>query len=224
MQRPSVFGIPMLAQTMLLQSIWDRSVLEFRLWLAILGWCGMEPERWKHLASVEIPINLVLVVEDDVDSAEILRAILERQGLKVRVAKEGGQAQATFVMQKPDFVILDLILPGESGYEICERLKHTDDSVPILIVTAIDLQDSRDLAERVGADGYMTKPYEPADLLAKMQEVAKRVWERNHLDQEPDPTRVRFNCSCGKKFKVSSSHKGKSMTCPQCGEPLMVPR
>ena len=184
----------------------------------------MEPERWANLASVEIPINLVLVVEDDVDSAEMLRAILERQGLKVRVAKEGGQAQATFVMQKPDFVILDLILPGESGYEICERLKHTDDSVPILIVSAIDRQDSRDLAERVGADGYVTKPYEPDHLLAKMQEVAKRVWERNHLDQEPDPTRVRFNCSCGKKFKVSSSHKGKSMTCPQCGEPLMVPR
>ena len=145
----------------------------------------MGPERWASLSSIEIPINLVLVVEDDVDSAEMMRAILERQGLKVRVAKEGGQAQATFVMQKPDFVILDLILPGESGYEICERLKHTDDSVPILIVTAIDLQDSRDLAERVGADGYMTKPYEPEFLLAKMQEVAKRVWERNHLDQEP---------------------------------------
>ena len=184
----------------------------------------MDSERWGNLASVEIPINLVLVVEDDVDSAEMLRAILERKGMRVRVAKEGGQAQATFVMQKPDFVILDLILPGESGFEICERLKHTDDTVPVMVVSAIDMQEARDLAERVGADGYMTKPYDPDQLLVKMQEVAKRVWERIHLNQEPDPTRVRFTCSCGKKFKVSSSHKGKSLTCPQCGEPLMVPK
>ncbi len=184
----------------------------------------MESERWTSLSSVEIPINLVLVVEDDVDSAELLKTILERQGFKVRVAKDGGQAQATFVMQRPDFVLLDLILPGESGYEICERLKHTDDSIPVLIVSAIDMQDSRDLAERVGADGYVTKPYEPDRLIAKMREVAKRVWERTHLEQEPDPTRVRFNCTCGKRFRVSASHRGKSMTCPQCGEPVTVPR
>lgn len=184
----------------------------------------MVSERWASLESVDTPINLVLVVEDDVESADLLKSILERQGLKVRVAKDGGQAQATFVMQKPDFVILDLILPGESGFEICERLKHTDDTVPILIVTAIESQESRDLADRVGADGYMTKPYELPLLKTKMQEVAKRVWERTHMDPEPDPTRVRFNCSCGKKFKVSSSHKGKSLTCPQCGEPLTVPR
>jgi len=184
----------------------------------------LDVERWTTLSSVEIPINLVLIVEDDADAAEVLKSILERQGVKVRVAKEGGQAQATFVMQKPDFVILDLILPGESGYEICERLKNTDDTVPVLIVTAIDRPDSRELAERVGADGYDTKPYDPEHLLQKMQKVAKRVWSRTHLQQEPDPTRVRFNCSCGKKFKVSASHKGKSMTCPQCGEPLIVPR
>jgi two-component system, OmpR family, response regulator len=184
----------------------------------------LDTERWATLSSVEIPINLVLIVEDDVDEAEVLKAILERQGMKVRVAKEGGQAQATFVMQKPDFVILDLILPGESGFEICERLKNTDDTVPVMIVSAIDRPDARDLAERVGADGYLPKPYDPQHLLGKMQEVAKRVWTRTHLEAEPDPTRVRFNCSCGKKFKVSAAHKGKSMTCPQCGEPLIVPR
>ena len=184
----------------------------------------MDAERWTTLSSVEIPINLVLIVEDDTDAAEMIKSMLERQGIKVRVAKEGGQAQATFVMQKPDFVILDLMLPGESGFEICERLKNTDDTVPVLIVTAIDRPDARELAKRVGADGYLAKPYEPRHLLGKMQEVAKQVWERTHLDQEPDPTRVRFNCSCGKKFKVSASHKGKSLTCPQCGEPLVVPR
>jgi len=184
----------------------------------------MDNERWATLAAVEVPINLVLLVEDEADSAMVLKAILERQGFKVRVAKDGGQAQSTFVMQKPDFVILDLILPGESGFEICERLKHTDDTVPVMIVTAIDLDDSRELAQKVGADAYMTKPYDPDTLIAKMREVAHSVWERTHLDQEADPTRVRFVCTCGKKFKVSSTHRGKSLTCPQCGEPVAVPR
>ena len=184
----------------------------------------MDTERWASLAAVEVPINLVLVVEDDRDAADTLKAILEREGFKVRIAKEGGQAQATFVMQKPDFVILDLILPGESGFEICERLKHTDEAVPILIVTAIDLPESRELAEKVGADGYLTKPYEPDRLIATMREIATAVWERTHLGHEADPTRIRFVCSCGKKFKVSSTHRGKSLTCPQCGEPVAVPR
>jgi DNA-binding response OmpR family regulator len=185
----------------------------------------MDSERWANLAAVEVPINLVMVVEDDPDSAEVLKVILERQGFKVRIAREGGQAQATFVMQKPDFVVLDLILPGESGFEICERLKHTDEAVPVLIVTAIDMPESRELAEKVGADGYMTKPFQPDRLIAKMREIANTVWERTHLvGHDPDPTRIRFVCSCGKKFKVSSSHRGKSLTCPQCGEPVAVPR
>jgi DNA-binding response OmpR family regulator len=185
---------------------------------------AMDNERWASLASVEVPINMVLVVEDDADSAELLKTILERQGFKVRLAKDGGQAQATFVMQKPDFVILDLILPGESGFEICERLKHTDDTIPVLICTAIDLPESRELAQKVGADGYVTKPYQPNDLIAKMREIANLVWEKSHLDHDPDSMRVRFVCSCGKKFKVSSTHRGKNLTCPQCGEPVAVPR
>lgn len=184
----------------------------------------MDKERWTTLATVEVPINLVLVVEDEADSADILKSILERQGFKVRIAKDGGQAQATFVMQKPDFVILDLILPGESGFEICERLKHTDDAIPVLIVTGIDLPESRELAQKVGADGYVTKPYRPEELIAKMREVANAAWERTHLEQDADPMRIRFVCSCGKKFKVSSTHRGKSLTCPQCGEPVAVPR
>ncbi|MBM4075998.1 MAG: response regulator [Planctomycetes bacterium] len=184
----------------------------------------MEPERWASAGSEDIPINLVMVVEDDADSAEVIRQILLRLGLKVRIAKDGGQAQATFSMQKPDFVILDLILPSESGYEICERLKHTDPTIPILVVTAIDLPDSRSLAERVGADGYVTKPYDPKFLISKMKEVTRKVWERNHLGEDKALSLVRFTCTCGKKFKVSSTHRGRSMTCPQCGEPLLVPR
>ena len=166
----------------------------------------------------------ILVVEDDADSARFLKELLERRGFKITIAKDGGQAQSMFVMRKPDFVILDLILPGESGFEVCERLKTTDRNVPVLVLTAIDLDDSRRLAERVGADGYLTKPYDPDEVVRQIHEIAERLWEETHLDRPRDKDRVRFTCRCGKRFKVSGSHRGKSLTCPSCGEPLVVPR
>jgi DNA-binding response OmpR family regulator len=116
-------------------------------------------------------------------------------------------------------------LPGESGFEICERLKHTDETVPVLIVSAITLDDARDLANRCGADGYLTKPVDPDHFLQTVREIAERVWQRHHLEERSaEPERVRFTCLCGKKFKVSAAHRGKSLTCPNCGEPLVVPK
>lgn len=184
----------------------------------------MSGERWGQLAAVEVPVNLVLLVEDDADSASTSKLILERHGMSVKVAKDGGQAQSSFVMQRPDFVILDLILPGESGFEICDRLKHSDDAIPVLIFTAIDSDESRSLAARVGADEYLTKPVTPEKLIETIHRVANAVWARTRLGEATkESDRIRFTCICGKKFRVSSAHKGRSMTCPQCGEPMTVP-
>jgi len=180
-------------------------------------------ERWAQLASIDIPVNLVLLVEDDADSATTTKLILERHGMSVKIAKDGGQAQSFFVMQKPDFVILDLILPGESGFEICDRLKHSDDSIPVLVFTAIDSDESRSLAARVGADEYLTKPVTANNLVETIQRVAKEVWAKSRLAENKESDRVKFSCICGKRFRVSSAHKGRGMTCPQCGEPMTVP-
>lgn len=183
----------------------------------------MSGERWAQFSSVDVPVNLVLLVEDDADSATMTKLILERQGMSVKIAKDGGQAQSTFVMQKPDFVILDLILPGESGFEICDRLKHSDPSIPVLIFTAIDSDESRALAKRVGADEYLTKPASPEQLIQTIHRVAKSVWSKARFESEEESGRVRFSCICGKRFRVSSEHRGRNMTCPQCGEPMTVP-
>lgn len=172
-------------------------------------------------------VNRVLVVEDDPGEAQALKAILTKSGYNVVVAKDGGQATSMFVMRKPDFVILDLILSGESGFEICERLRSVEKHLPIMVVSAIDLEDSKDLARRVGANAYITKPYDPEDLLKRIKITAETVWRRQHDEnssQGDEPEAVRFHCRCGKRFKVSSSHRGKTLTCPNCGEPVVVPR
>lgn len=100
-------------------------------------------DRWSTLGEVQVPLRLILVVDDDPEDLAEIKRIFEAQQATVRVAKDGGQAQSSFVMHKPDLVILDLILPGESGFEIAERMKHTDETVPLLALTAITLDDSR---------------------------------------------------------------------------------
>jgi len=183
------------------------------------------PDRFSNLGSVEVPVNLVLVVEDNPEDAQFIKSALESRKMSVRIAKDAGQAQTTMQMHQPDFIILDVILPGESGFEICERIKNREEKLPVLFYTAIDMDDARDLAVRVGADGYLTKPASAEELVAKVQEIAETVWRRDHLGEaDPDSERIRFTCTCGKRFKVSSSHRGKSLTCPQCGEPLTVPK
>ena len=169
-------------------------------------------------------VHHILVVDDDRPTASFVKTFLETQGYLVTVAKDGGQAHSCLVMRKPDFVILDAILTGETGYEICERIKNQDKGLPVLFLTGIDMEESRDLAQRVGCDGYLTKPVDPDLLLNSIKAIAEHVWRRTHGVETPTEQMVRFHCTCGKKFKVSEAHRGKTMTCPKCGEVMLVPR
>ncbi|MGQ0635136.1 MAG: response regulator transcription factor [Planctomycetaceae bacterium] len=171
-------------------------------------------------------VHRILVVDDEADTAKFLKTLLERHGYDAVVAKDGGQAHSMFVMRKPDFVVLDLILPGESGFEVCERLKTLERNVPVLVLTAVDMEDSRNLAKRVGADAYMTKPFDPDELLTQIKQTAEEVWLRSRAEADAvrNDVPVRFACRCGKRFKVSRQHRGKTLTCPNCGEPVLVPR
>jgi DNA-binding response OmpR family regulator len=172
-------------------------------------------------------VNRVLVVEDDRDQADCLKALLEQNGYEVQVARDGGQAQSAVTMHPPDLVLLDLILPNDvSGFEVCERMKQADEALPIIILTAIDMDDARDLAARVGADEYLTKPFEAEQLLECIHDTAEKVWRRKHLGEDSNRAeRVRFECpECGRKLKVSGSHRGQRLNCPQCGATVTVPR
>ncbi len=170
----------------------------------------------------------VLVVEDDRDEGEFLKTFLKAKGFVVELARDGGQAHSAFVMHRPDFVVMDVILPRESGYEVCERMKGMDETVPVLILTAIDFDDARDLANRVAADGYMTKPYDPDELVEQIHELSEQMWRRTHgIDEDPAVAddRVHFACGeCGKRMKVRAAHRGRTLNCVNCGQPVIVPR
>lgn len=184
----------------------------------------MAPTESPHPGTFRVPLHEILLVEDEADTADSIQQCLQQRGYRVRIAKDGGQAQALFVMRKPDFVILDIILPGESGFEICDRLKHNDENVPIMFLSVIDLPESTALAKRVRADGYLTKPFDPNELVRCIEQIAQEVWDRVHAETSRRDERIRFSCLCGKRFKVSAIHRGKTLTCPECGEPVVVPK
>ncbi|QDT52873.1 Response regulator MprA [Caulifigura coniformis] len=176
--------------------------------------------------ATDLIVHRVLIVDDDRNEAESLQSLLRERRFAPELARDGGQAHSSFVMRLPDAVLLDLILPnGVTGFEVCERMKRENRNVPVVIVSAIDRDDARDLAVRVGADAYVTKPFDPDKLVAVMLEAAEKCWRRSHSDSDaPSSDKVRFPCpGCGKKLKVSVSHRGKTLNCPGCAYPALVP-
>ena len=115
----------------------------------------------------------VLVVEDDVDIAGVLRRSLDKEGYEVRIAADGETALDAAGLFEPDAVVLDLGLPKLDGVEVCRRLR-ADGDVPILILTARDAVDARVEGLDSGADDYLVKPFERDELLARMRALLRR--------------------------------------------------
>jgi two-component system, OmpR family, response regulator MprA len=115
----------------------------------------------------------VLVVEDDLDIAGVLRRSLDKEGYEVRIAGDGEAALDEAGVFEPDAVVLDLGLPKLDGVEVCRRLRE-DGDVPILILTARDALDARVDGLDSGADDYLVKPFERDELLARMRALLRR--------------------------------------------------
>jgi two-component system, OmpR family, response regulator MprA len=115
----------------------------------------------------------VLVVEDDLDIAGVLRRSLDKEGYEVRIAADGEAALDEAGVFEPDAVVLDLGLPKLDGVEVCRRLR-ADGDVPILILTARDAIDARVEGLDSGADDYLVKPFERDELLARMRALLRR--------------------------------------------------
>src|SRR5256885_8060416 len=98
----------------------------------------------------------ILVVDDDPTVSDVVRRYLERAGYAVRLAADGPGALAAFARDRPDLVVLDLMLPGIDGLEVCRRLRTSADGVPIVMLTALGEESDRVLGLQLGADDYVT--------------------------------------------------------------------
>jgi len=113
----------------------------------------------------------ILVVEDQEDNRQILRDLLGNAGYELTEAENGEEAIAAVDRRRPDLILMDIQLPVMDGYEATRRIRTNPDlkSVPIIAVTSYALAGDEDKALAAGCDGYVTKPYSPRDLLAKVR-------------------------------------------------------
>lgn len=117
----------------------------------------------------------ILVIEDDAAVQRALRRTLESAGFDVSIASDGAMAMEAFRVNMPQLVILDLRLPGKSGQDLCREIRHECSNVPILVLSAAsDVQDKVLLLE-LGADDYVTKPFSPRELLARVRAGVRRL-------------------------------------------------
>ncbi len=116
----------------------------------------------------------VLVIEDEANISEAIRFILSRDGWEVEIHADGTEAEAVVAARQPSLVILDVMLPGRSGFDILRSLREagSTSAVPVLMLTAKGQAADRDLAARYGATQFMTKPFANADLLAAVRDLA----------------------------------------------------
>lgn len=119
--------------------------------------------------------ELILIVDDEQSIVELAELYLKREGFKTRSVNDGAQALDAIAAYHPDLVVLDLMLPEVDGFDVCRKLRAENNAVPILMLTARDDEIDRILGLELGADDYLTKPFNPRELVARVKAILRRT-------------------------------------------------
>ncbi|MFI5494559.1 response regulator transcription factor [Actinoplanes sp. NPDC051859] len=128
----------------------------------------------------------VLVVDDDPTVSDVVRRYLEQDGCRVRLAENGAAALAAAAEEMPDIVVLDLMMPGIDGIEVCRRLRQHAPDLPVVMLTALGEEPDRVLGLEAGADDYVTKPFSPRELTLRIRSILRRAGQT----ERPQPVLV----------------------------------
>ncbi|HAR6240728.1 TPA: response regulator transcription factor [Staphylococcus pseudintermedius] len=128
----------------------------------------------------------VLVVDDEQSIVTLLKYNLEQSGYVVEVAQDGEEALQKEKETKPDLIVLDVMLPKKDGIEVCKTIRSDKNQVPILMLTAKDDEFDRVLGLELGADDYMTKPFSPREVVARVKAILRRSSLVNHVQKEEE--------------------------------------
>ncbi len=132
--------------------------------------------------------DLILLVDDEPSIVQLARLYLERENYRVESTSDGLAALAAVEHLHPRLVVLDVMLPGLDGFEVCRRLRSTDNKVAIIMLTARDEDIDKIIGLELGADDYLTKPFNPRELVARVKAILRRS-ERS-LQTVPGPLRL----------------------------------
>jgi two-component system alkaline phosphatase synthesis response regulator PhoP len=119
----------------------------------------------------------ILVIDDEKDLIELVRYNLEKEGYSVQSAQDGESGLAAAKREMPDLILIDLMLPGIDGLDVCRSLRTVDKTahIPVIMLTAKSAESDRILGLELGADDYVTKPFSPRELLARIKAVLRRT-------------------------------------------------
>jgi DNA-binding response OmpR family regulator len=117
----------------------------------------------------------ILVVDDDPTVSDVVRRYLDKAGYDVQLAVDGSAALAAIADRKPDLVVLDVMMPGVDGLEVCRRVRAELPALPVIMLTALGEEIDRVVGLEVGADDYVTKPFSPRELVLRIRSVLRRA-------------------------------------------------
>jgi two-component system, OmpR family, alkaline phosphatase synthesis response regulator PhoP len=152
-----------------------------------------------------LPNKRVLVVDDDIKTVELVKLYLNRDGYRVLTANDGKEALKLAQESRPDLIVLDLMLPGMDGLEICRTIRKESD-VPIIMLTARTTDEDKLAGLGMGADDYVTKPFSPRELAARVRTVLRR------LPGERGPDEIKFGKIVVNFRKHEASLDGEALT------------
>ena len=131
-----------------------------------------------------MPSDLILLVDDEPSIIQLARMYLEREGFRVSAVGDGQTALEAVAGQHPALIVLDVMLPKLDGFEVCRQLRAKDDPVAILMLTARDEDIDKILGLELGADDYLTKPFNPRELVARVKAILRRE-RKTSADERP---------------------------------------
>ena len=131
--------------------------------------------------------NKILIAEDDRDIIDLLRLYLEKEGYEVLSAEDGLVAMDLLQDEKPDLVICDIMMPGMNGFDLIKKVRESENNVPIIVLSAKNQDEDKIRGLDIGADDYMTKPFNPLEIVAHVRAALRRFYQ---LGGEPAPANV----------------------------------
>lgn len=153
--------------------------------------------------------NTILIVDDDYNICDLVRMYLEKEGFSTEIATDGNVAIEKFKYISPQLIVLDLMLPGTDGLEVCREIRKTS-TVPIIMLTAKDDTFDKVLGLEMGADDYIAKPFEPRELVARV----KAVLRRSSQTEEPKKYEVTYNNFTVNKTNYELKISGEKIEMP----------
>jgi len=129
--------------------------------------------------------ELILLVDDEPSILQLARMYFERDGFRVQEAVDGEAALDMISKHRPALIVLDVMLPKLAGFDVCRRLRASGDSTPIIMLTARDEDIDKILGLELGADDYLTKPFNPRELIARTKAILRRSDNNKQADSNP---------------------------------------